>query len=297
MPIDADPEYLSGAAARAQSCADCFQLPLKDRAWKGSAGDFTGSGLGSSLDFQDHRNYMPGDDPRHINWQAYARTGNYTMKLYREEVRPVVEIVLDVSDSHFFDPGKAARTFELFYFCHFSSLSAGTFPIYYLVKGDRQTQIKLDEVASHQWVREVKSMPDTASSAPPRLQPIPFRSQSLRIFIGDLLFAGNPEAFFRELTRGKGGAIVLCPFAACEASPLWDGNYEFVDSESGTRHDRRVDRHLLSRYLGAYQRHFDGWKLEARKHRIALAKVPSELDLAAALQQEAISVGAVQLAA
>ncbi|MFN9663179.1 MAG: DUF58 domain-containing protein, partial [Akkermansiaceae bacterium] len=26
------------------------------------------------MDFQDHRSYSPGDDPRHINWQAYART-------------------------------------------------------------------------------------------------------------------------------------------------------------------------------------------------------------------------------
>ena len=49
---------------------------------------FSGSGTGSSLDFQDHRAYSPGDDPRHINWQAYARTGSYTMKLFREEVRP-----------------------------------------------------------------------------------------------------------------------------------------------------------------------------------------------------------------
>ncbi|MEJ6642028.1 MAG: DUF58 domain-containing protein [Akkermansiaceae bacterium] len=40
--------------------------------------------MGSALYFQDHRAYSPGDDPRHINWQAYARTGQYTMKLYRE---------------------------------------------------------------------------------------------------------------------------------------------------------------------------------------------------------------------
>ena len=48
--------------------------------------------MGSALYFQDHRAYSPGDDPRHINWQAYARTGQYTMKLYREEFRPVVHL-------------------------------------------------------------------------------------------------------------------------------------------------------------------------------------------------------------
>lgn len=81
--IDAEP-----AATRARALADRFSLPLNDRNWRGNPGDYAGIGVGSSLDFQDHRNYLPGDDPRHINWQAFARTGDYTLKLYREEVRP-----------------------------------------------------------------------------------------------------------------------------------------------------------------------------------------------------------------
>ncbi|MEO0417124.1 MAG: DUF58 domain-containing protein, partial [Verrucomicrobiota bacterium] len=99
MPLPTDSQDLAKISARAQSFADWFQLPLKDRTWQGNSGDFKGRGTGSSLDFQDHRNYIPGDDPRHINWQAYARTGSYTMKLYREEVRPVVDIIFDVSES------------------------------------------------------------------------------------------------------------------------------------------------------------------------------------------------------
>ena len=65
------------------------------------------------MDFQDHRSYSPGDDPRHINWQAYARTGSYTLKLFREEIRPIVDLVLDVSPSMFFTPEKDKRSTEL----------------------------------------------------------------------------------------------------------------------------------------------------------------------------------------
>src|SRR5690606_38681434 len=107
---------LTRCHSHALAAAARHRLPLRSRVWKGHAGEFQGAGVGSSLDFQDHRSYVPGDDPRHINWQAYARTGQYTMKLYREEVRPLVDVVLDASDSMFFEPAKAARTAELFYF-------------------------------------------------------------------------------------------------------------------------------------------------------------------------------------
>ena len=97
-----DPAMLRECHARARGWAGLFRLPLRQRVWRGGSGDFMGRGTGSSLDFQDHRAYAPGDDPRHINWQAYARTGQYSMKLFREEVRPLIDIVLDVSPSMYY---------------------------------------------------------------------------------------------------------------------------------------------------------------------------------------------------
>ena len=107
-------EVLQRCHSTALAVAGKLRLPLRSRVWKGQTGEFTGGGTGSSMDFQDHRAYSPSDDPRHINWQAYARTGSYTMKLFREEVRPVVDLVLDASESMFFDERKATRTAELF---------------------------------------------------------------------------------------------------------------------------------------------------------------------------------------
>ncbi|MEQ1842609.1 MAG: DUF58 domain-containing protein, partial [Verrucomicrobiales bacterium] len=72
MPLPLEIDALNVLAARARAYAELFTLPLKDRNWRGSSGDYAGAGVGSSLDFQDHRSYVPGDDPRHINWQAYA---------------------------------------------------------------------------------------------------------------------------------------------------------------------------------------------------------------------------------
>jgi Protein of unknown function DUF58 len=295
MPIPSSIEELSAISARAQAYADWFKLPLKERTWRGNTGDFMGSGSGSSLDFQDHRTYLPGDDPRHINWQAYARTGNYSMKLYREEVRPLVEIILDVSDSLFFDADKTRKTLELFYFCHFATVGASAASMLYLVKGDQQIRITPEAVFTHQWSAQAAGLSPSPASACPNLSPLPFRAQSLRILISDLLFSTNPEILIRELTRSKGGSIILCPFLKSEASPGWDGNYEFVDSEANTRHDHRIDSSLLKRYLTAYQSHFENWKKMALKYGLPLARIPGEPAFEVALQFEAIPSGAIKM--
>src|SRR5689334_11370251 len=110
---------------RMQAAAEHLRLPFRSRIWRGQPGNWLGAGVGSSIDFQDHRPYLPGDDPRYINWNAYARTGTYTMKLYREEVSPLVDLVLDVSASMFLDESKSNRSLELFYFCIESARHAG----------------------------------------------------------------------------------------------------------------------------------------------------------------------------
>ena len=295
MPLPLDSADLNALAVRARAYAERFSLPLKDRNWRGSSGDYAGAGIGSSLDFQDHRSYIPGDDPRHINWQAYARTGNYSLKLYREEVRPVVEIVFDVSDSIFAEPDKATRALELFYFARASGEKSGASTSAILVKGDHWKPLEAGAVFSHRWQDLALALPATPASAPPNLVAVPLRSRSLRVLISDLLYPANPEPILRSLQRGCGKAIVLAPFSSAESDPDWSGNYEFIDSESGGRHDRRIDPALLRRYLEAYRDHFGRWKAASLRAQTPLARVPSSIRFEAALNLEAIPAGALQL--
>ena len=37
---------------------------------------------GFSVEFAEHRQYVPGDEIRHINWKAYARSDRYYIKQY-----------------------------------------------------------------------------------------------------------------------------------------------------------------------------------------------------------------------
>ncbi len=55
--------------------------------------------LGFSLDFAEHRPYMPGDDIRRIDWSLFARTDRHYIKLFEAETNANFAVLLDVSRS------------------------------------------------------------------------------------------------------------------------------------------------------------------------------------------------------
>jgi uncharacterized protein (DUF58 family) len=54
---------------------------------------------GLSLDFAEHRAYMPGDDIRDIDWKLFARSDRHYVKLYEAETNATFATLLDVSKS------------------------------------------------------------------------------------------------------------------------------------------------------------------------------------------------------
>jgi uncharacterized protein (DUF58 family) len=54
---------------------------------------------GFSVEFAQHREYVPGDDTKHIDWKVYSRTGRFYLKQYEEETNLVCWIMLDTSES------------------------------------------------------------------------------------------------------------------------------------------------------------------------------------------------------
>lgn len=54
---------------------------------------------GSSTEFSDFREYLPGDDIRRIDWNAYGRLDRLYIKEYMEEKEAVISILLDTSAS------------------------------------------------------------------------------------------------------------------------------------------------------------------------------------------------------
>ena len=62
---------------------------------------------GESVEFADFRNYVPGDDLRHLDWNIYARLDRLFIKLFLQEEDLHVNLLIDVSKSmDWGDPNK-----------------------------------------------------------------------------------------------------------------------------------------------------------------------------------------------
>ena len=64
---------------------------------------------GFSVEFAQHREYVPGDDIRHVDWKVYGRTGRFHLKQYEEETNLVCWLLLDVSESMRYASGPVSK--------------------------------------------------------------------------------------------------------------------------------------------------------------------------------------------
>ena len=54
---------------------------------------------GFSVEFAEHREYVAGDDLRHLDWQAWGRSDRYLLKQYEQQTNLRAHVLLDVSQS------------------------------------------------------------------------------------------------------------------------------------------------------------------------------------------------------
>jgi uncharacterized protein (DUF58 family) len=64
---------------------------------------------GFSVEFAQHREYVPGDDIKHVDWKVYGRTGRFYLKQYEEETNLVCWLLLDVSESMRYGSGAVSK--------------------------------------------------------------------------------------------------------------------------------------------------------------------------------------------
>src|SRR6516164_7572439 len=64
---------------------------------------------GFSVEFADHREYVPGDDLKYLDWALYARTDHYYIKRFEEETNLRCTILLDRSASMSYGTGTLTK--------------------------------------------------------------------------------------------------------------------------------------------------------------------------------------------
>src|SRR3569832_1765400 len=64
---------------------------------------------GFSVEFVQHREYVPGDDIRHIDWKSYGRSERYTIKQYEQETNFIAHFLMDASRSMLYGEGETNK--------------------------------------------------------------------------------------------------------------------------------------------------------------------------------------------
>ncbi len=78
---------------------DAFSLAVREHTQGAAGGMRRARTMGASVEFSDFRQYAPGDDPRRVDWNAYARFEKLFLKLFLDEQETTLRVLIDASAS------------------------------------------------------------------------------------------------------------------------------------------------------------------------------------------------------
>jgi uncharacterized protein (DUF58 family) len=257
--------------AEGEQAARRYSLGIPRHAPVGVSGTTLSNRAGSSLEFKDHRAYEPGDDLRHIDWHAYARTDQLTIKLYREEVIPHIDIVLDGSRSmDLEDTEKGGGGVALAAFFAGAAGRAGYSHTAWLMT-ERFTPIANGKASPALWdgVRfDHVGGPGPGSPT--------WRPRGTRVLISDLLWLGDPLTTLRPFSERSAVTVVVQLLARADVEPPEGKSLRLVDSETGELREIHVDAVAARRYREGLARHQENWHLACRQVGATFLSVVAE---------------------
>lgn len=229
-----------------------FRLAGRRRVEGRFAGGHASRRYGSSLNFADYRAYVPGDDPRRVDWHAHARLGRLLVKLFEAEDEATLRVVLDCSASMGFgaklDAGRQVAAALV-------AVAAGG--------GDRVRVLCAGEVLDPgPWYRGPSALPAVearllsahAGGAADLLAALRrAHAEGPRgpvVLVSDLLFEGWEEVV-RVLGSGGGDAALVHLLGREDLEPDLEGDLRLTDSETGVEREVGVGAGTLDAYAAA----------------------------------------------
>ena len=238
--------------------AGAFRLAMPRTPIGGRLGERLGAGTGSSLEFQDYRQYAAGDDLRHVDWSAYARSEVLTVRLYREEVAPRIDLALDVSRSMTVTAQKAKSYGAIagLLACACGSTEADA----------RVMTTSAFEPRPFGRPEEIEGfLACEAASSILEEGHISFRRRSLRIVVSDFLFPHDPDVLVGRLAREGSSLAIIQMTLPEEAEPVAEGGRRLLDVEGRGELDLVIDEKAVQEYRERFSRLRQGLARAARR--------------------------------
>lgn len=221
---------------------------------------------GESVEFNDYRNYVVGDDLRFIDWNIYARLDRLFLKLFLEEEDLHLSILLDVSKSmEWGRPSKAQYARQVAAALAYVglinqdrvSLYAYADGLTYELKGlrGRRMMAKVSDFLT----RAEGERPSDLTAACKQFV-IRHPQAGILVLLSDFFEKGGYEQGLRYLLGKKYDLYCLQILAPDEIDPQLAGDLQLKDMEDGDLADVTVTRMLLDRYKKNLRAYCEGLK-------------------------------------
>jgi uncharacterized protein (DUF58 family) len=233
--------------------------------------------MGSSLEFADFRNYVPGDDPRRIDWSIYGRIERLMMKLYEEEEELDVGILIDCSASMHWRPREATHSAKFVLARHLAAALA-----YFALRGldhvalwyfDSGLRIESGRYrglpAFHDVLRFLRANPrGDATDLSSSLERFGRgrRRRGMAIVLSDFLDSAGFERGLSALVGRHFAVHLVHVMDPAECNPAQTGDLLLRDCESGRELAVTASPGLQRMYRQEFERFRDGLRSWCARH-------------------------------
>ena len=216
---------------------------------------------GSGIEFVDHRDYVPGDDLRYLDWNVYQRFGRLQVRLFEEEEDLSVYVLVDTSSSMRFGDGAKLR---------YAKKVAAALAYVALANLDRVAVLgigdKLESTMApargkerifrvFQFLRGISTGGQTDLRTAARAFVARNKRKGLVVLVSDLYDPAGFEQGLNVLRYNKFEPLVVHITDRSEAKPALLGDVLLYDCETGEEREVTVTARLLERYREAYEAH------------------------------------------
>ena len=239
----------------------------------GADGRRVGTNTGNALEFAEYREYKPGDDIRRLDWGVFARSEQFMVRQFNEEVDPRCDIVIDESASMSAPESKGHAALGLAALLAAAAVNAGfSLNVWH---------------TAEEWERE------QSPESPLDWRPVEFTSamnpgesaksfsgrmllRGIRIVISDFLWTSVPEDFLKRVSQGARKTILLrldfpLPLTEADFGPL-----EIIDSESDESKEFLLDAQVLENYNRKRLTHQELWNRAAARNGAEIVDITPE---------------------
>lgn len=239
---------------------ETLQTALKNNIAGMFGGNHKSKTFGSSCEFADYRNYMPGDDITKIDWNAYARFESLYLKLYLDERQLHTKIYIDASRSMAFGTGGKAKTaLEIAAVFAYLSVSELDRVSVYAVRGSEVTEVLSAVSGKERYLAEIGKLNGIEFSGDCFISDAVLPSQvgygdGLSIVISDFLTDNDYERAIDYLADKKRDLLCVQVLSAEEIQPKVRGKNIFHDSEyEGKTYRKNINKDIIKAYRAAVQ--------------------------------------------